>query len=311
MPDAFRLWAEMARRRHLDWETDCHRPAGCTRTPPIAHPVRSSRSAIPATRRLPNGSAFFPGSVNTQSENVWPLRTENSSRVPSRDHDSGTCSSSLAAVVSRSAVPPSAGCHQIARSPSRADWKVTRRLSADHTGKRLPPPNVNRLISVCRGESVRPDVRRWTIVPANGEHATVRRDPRMDVDRRRNLQRHDVASCVAEDQTARCQRRRRRTRHVRERAGLGDGELCRAGLCAEGAPNACDHRLGLSGDREACAHRTGPRRPCRQPYTAGDRSARTGHPNRARSKRVECRPRANGQRSGRCPTGHLPRSSPP
>src|SRR5512145_1467742 len=75
-----------------------------------------------ADTTLPNGSAFLPASVKTQSENaIGPLRTENSSRVPSRDHDSGTCSSSFAGLVRRSAVPPSAGCHQIARTPSRAD----------------------------------------------------------------------------------------------------------------------------------------------------------------------------------------------
>src|SRR5262245_13400147 len=74
------------------------------------------------------------------------LRIENS-RFPSRDHDSGTCSSSCAAFVNRTATPVAGDCHQIPGSPSRADWNVTRRLSDDHTGKRLLPSYVKRWLS--------------------------------------------------------------------------------------------------------------------------------------------------------------------
>ena len=250
MPDAFRPWAGMARRRRRGWETGCLQPAACDVY--ATHRPSGEKLALgdSCDTTLPNGSAFRPRSVNTQSENVGPLRTENSRRVPSRDQDSGRCSSSFAGSVRRSAVPPSTDCHQSARSPSRADWKVTRRLSADHTGKRLPPVNVSRLICVCSDRSVRPDVRRLTLAPANGEQPAVWRDPGMDIDSRWNLQRHDCTSPVAEDQTARRQRDRGGTRHVRERAGPGDRELRRAGLRAESALNACDDRDRLSRDRE-------------------------------------------------------------
>src|SRR6185503_17518249 len=120
-----------------------HRPSG--ENVALSDALDSSR---------PNGTVFLPSGVKTHNACVAPFTTENSSVVPSRDHDSGTCSSSAAAVVRRSAVlEPSATCQKIPRSPSRADWKVTRRLSPDHTGKRLLPSNVRRFISVVPDKS--------------------------------------------------------------------------------------------------------------------------------------------------------------
>src|SRR4029453_19414100 len=75
----------------------------------------------------PNGSDFRPLDVNTHSEYFELLLTENRRCDPSRDQNSGMCSSPGAGVVKGSGGPPAIDCQKIARVPSRSDWNVTRR----------------------------------------------------------------------------------------------------------------------------------------------------------------------------------------
>src|SRR5262249_61555215 len=94
--------------------------------------------------RFPNGATVLFSTDKVHNENVASLFDEKSSVRPSGAHDSGTCDTTDSAFVRRTAgLEPSARCMKMPRSPSRSDWKATKRLSPDQTGNRLCPSPAN------------------------------------------------------------------------------------------------------------------------------------------------------------------------
>src|SRR5262245_28277741 len=99
---------------------------------------------------------LFDSSEYTQSVFEVVLTTEYARRLPSLDHDSGTCAIPWSGVVNRSAFEePSLRWRKIAGAPSRSDWNAREVPSGDQTGNRfLPSPgNVRGRIEVSRVRS--------------------------------------------------------------------------------------------------------------------------------------------------------------